>query len=358
MVKRLDRYCLRDLLVPFLLTLLLFPVMMLLDTVFSLQDLFVQKRPPLGMFLRIILLKLPAIYVLAFPVATLFGIVMSVNRLARDHELLSIRMAGISFYRILIPLAFAAVVFSAAAFGLNEYIVPKTNHESENLVRRLVLTQPLPLIQENLVFKGGPNQFFFIRRYDPERRLLHGVAVYEQIGDRFPRAITAQTAQWTTQYWELKEGVIHYFGDEGFLEWEAKFDRMRIRVDFDIVEFLAEQKTPQEMTSGELRKKLDVFKRGGVDVRSLETDYHFKFSIPFACLIVTILGAPLSVFFARSGSFVGLGLCLVLVLFYYSLMAGSRSMGFNGVIPPIMAAWLPNLVFGLVGSALVYKVEH
>lgn len=359
-MKKLDVYMAREVLLPFILSLVVFPCIMLVDSAFAFQDLFLTKQPPFSVFMKMILLRAPAFLVLAFPIAVLIGTFMALSRMGRDQEILALRMAGVSFYRIMLPFLLLSIVFSLLSFVTNEVVVPQTNHASENIKRRLILTRSVPAVQENILFQGGENQHFYVRRYRPATRTLLGVAVYELLdpAKKFPRVITAQKARLYSDVWELQDGVAHQYGPDGFQEYEVKFSRLKIPVSFSLVEFLAEQRTPQEMKGEQLRKQIEAFKKGGVDTRRLETDYYFKFSIPFACVIITILGAPLSFLFARSGSFVGLAICIVLILLYYSLMVPSRNFGFSGVLPPVLAAWLPNFFFLSVGVVLVYKIEH
>ena len=335
-----------------------FLLMMIADALFGVTDLIINKGIPSALVVKLLLLKIPAILVLAFPISTLFATLLSLGRLSRDNEIISIRMGRISFYRIMLPFVIFGIIVSFTAYYINEKIVPWTNHSSENILRRLILQQAIPLIQENIFFKGGPDKFFYVKRYDKMNSLLEGILIYETSSYFYPRVLTARSAKWEGSRWRLLDGAIHKFSEDGHLQYEAKFSSLIVNIDFNPVDFFGNQKTPQEMSRQELLEQIKIFERGGIDTRRLSTDYYFKFSIPFACLIFVLIGAPLSVRWGKAGTVMGVILSIVLVFIYYILMSVSRSFGFNGLLHPFFAAWSQNILFGVVAIYLVWKVEH
>jgi lipopolysaccharide export system permease protein len=259
----------------------------------------------------------------------------------------------------MLPIFLVGILVSITSYLTNEKVVPWTNHASQNILRRLFLSHPLPHIQENVIFKGGPNHHFFIKRYYPATATAEGISIYEIGGrEKFPRAITAKSAKWKKKSWLLKDGIIHDFDKKGFLKYEMSFESLEINVDFNVIDFFGTQRTPQEMSRKELLKQIKIFERGGIDTKRLKTDYHFKISIPFACLIVVLIGAPLSLKASAGGTFIGILLCILLISVYNILMSIGRAMGFSGLLPPFLAAWLPNILFIVVGGFLSWKVEH
>lgn len=357
-MKILDRYLVKGLIGYFLAVILGFSFIMAANQLFFSTDLFIYKGTPLAVVLRWLILKLPAILVLAFPVSMLFATLLSLSRLAKDGEITAMRSGKISFYRIMLPFLLTGIMVSLLAYLTNEKIVPFTNHLSENIIRRLILSQSLPIIQENAFFKGGENRYFYVRRYNKEASLLEGVMIYELSSGEFPQVLTAKRARWEKDSWHLKEGVIHKYDRDGYIDYEAKFKDLKIHIDFNPTDFFGNQRTPQEMSRKELLKQIKIFKRGGIDTKSLSTDLHFKISIPFACLIVVLISAPLSLRSAQGGALAAILFSVTLVSAYYVLMSVSYTFGKNGLLPPVVAAWSQNAIFGITGLYLVWKAEH
>lgn len=357
-MRRMDVYFVREQVGPFFLALAGFCLMMLADSLFYTAEIIVDRGAPAMVIVKWLLLRLPAVLVLAFPVSTLFSTLFALGRLSRDNEILALRTGRVSFYRLMLPFMFVGVMASALAYLTNEKVVPWTNHASENIFRRLILSQSLPQIQENIIFKGGTNLQFYIRRYYPIPKMAEGVYIYESLPGKFPRTIAAKEAFLEGDAWELKNGVVHHYNDDGSLDYEAKFKSMKIHLDINLIDFFGNQKTPQEMDAKELLQQITLFKKGGVDVKRLATDYHFKFSIPFACLVVAMLASPLSLVFGKGGIIFGIISSIVLTFIYYVVMSLGRSFGFIGVLPPWFAAWLPNALFGMAALVLIWKVEH
>ncbi len=357
-MKRLDAYFVREQVGPFLLALSGFCLMMLADSLFYTAEIIVDRGAPAMVIIKWLLLRLPAVLVLAFPVSTLFSTLFALGRMSRDNEILALRTGRNSFYRLMLPFVFVGVAASALAYLTNEKIVPWTNHASENIFRRLILSQSLPQIQENILFKGGADLHFYIRRYYPIPKMAEGVYVYEASPGKFPRTMAAQKAFLEGSVWELQDGVVHHYGEDGSLDYEAKFKSMKLHLDINLIDFFGNQKTPQEMDAKELLQQITMFKKGGVDVKRLATDYYFKFSIPVACLVVALLASPLSLLFGKGGIIFGVILSIVLTFVYYVVMSLGRSFGFIGVLPPWFAAWLPDVLFGGAAVFLIWKVEH
>jgi len=111
------------------------------------------------------------------------------------------------------------------------------------------------------------------------------------------------------------------------------------------------------MSARELGQQIATFNKSGIDVRGMKLDYHFKFSLPFACLIVAVLAAPLAIKFSRAGGFMGLLLAFILAFLYQVLMAWSRVLGQAGFLPPVMAAWSQNFIFAGLGILLLWREE-
>ncbi len=352
----LDRYTLLEFIGPFSFCVLGFTVILLSGLLFELTDLILVKNVAATTVGRMLLYKIPGMMVLTLPIAVLFSTLLSLGRLSQDSEMKVMRSSGVPYRRILVPVILAAFVISGITYVANERIVPWTNHEFENTLRRIIFEDGLPVVQQNVFFRGDQDRHFYIGNVNSKTQELEDVMVYELSKSPFPRLITARTGIYQDNNWFLYDGVFQELDHQGFVSQEGKFDRMQIITDEKAEIFLGNQKTTDEMNREELRSHIERFQRGGLRVRSFVVDYHLKLALPLASFIFGLFGAPLSLY-GKGGKSFGIAVSLVVTFVYYVATSVSRSLGVNGVFPPILAAWFTNGVFALIGGMLLIRAD-
>ncbi|HHW13890.1 MAG TPA: YjgP/YjgQ family permease, partial [Firmicutes bacterium] len=355
-----DRYLLREFAGPFGLALCAVTVLMLSDLLFTLADWLLVKRAPAGTIFRLVLYRLPGLLVQAIPLAALAGALLALYRLARDSELLIMVGSGLSLRRLTLPLLAATLLLSAASYAVNEGVVPRANHAAENIVRRLVFQDASPEIQEGIFFRGQDNTVFYVRRFDRAHLLMQDVMVFRTGEGPYPQVVTARSARYGKGVWLLQDGVSRELDQEGFVTNEARFSRLELRVDEGLARFFGEQKTTQEMSREELAANIRLFGRGGVDIRPFLVDYYLKLALPFADFFFLLLGVPVALWVLRRPRrprVAGIGAAVGLALSYYVVTPFCRSLGVNGFLPPLAAAWLPSLGFAALGLLFYLRLE-
>jgi lipopolysaccharide export system permease protein len=302
--------------------------------------------------------NLPAIMVITFPVAYLFGTLLATGRLSRDSEITALRACGTSFKRLTIPLILGSILVSQGNFLINDRLVPWANRQVVDLVRNLMLRQSRPVFKDNVFFKGEDDRYFYVKQVDQRTHQMIGVMVVDRHA-RPPETIVARTGTWSARRWELQDGVIHRYGSDPFVEREAHFDHLSVDVDQDPETFFTQgDLSPQEQTSAELGHQIETMKAGGVDTRTIEVDHHLKVSLPYATFFITLFAAPIGLRYARLGAFLGVAITIAVVFVYYIVMSIARSMGNAGMLDPMLAAWIQNVLFGIVGLWLIWRVDR
>ncbi len=352
----LDRYVGRELLSPFLAGAAAFLVILVGDILYVLAEYLARGQVPLWALLRLFFYKLPHMLVLTFPVSTLLATLLGIGRLAKDGEIVALRMAGLPLARIFLPVVGFGLVVSVLAFGVNEYLTPLANRKADELVRRTIFREVFPNIKQDVFFRGPQNRYFYVRKVDYTNRILEGVMVYE-LGGSFPRLITAKRATFGEGVWVLEDGVVREMDESGFTSYEAGFQRLTLRVDVDAQGFLLQQKTPNEMSAAELRQHMNELRQSGVDPQPLAVDYYFKFAAPLAALIFAFMSAPLGLVAARGGQYTGVGAAIALVFVYYAIMNTARAWAKAGALHPFLGAWAANLFFLVFGVVLYLYAE-
>lgn len=342
---------------PFVLAVGAFALIGIVDILMFLAEKVISNGIPIFVTIKLLIYKLPAIMVLFFPMAVLFSIMLLLIRMAKDNELTILRVSGISTFRILTPLLILLVFTVSLSFAFNEKIVPWSNRASDLLIQKELSKSPPFEILENLVFKVGKNRHFYIKRVNSKKKEMLNIIIFEDT-HRYPRITTAKKATWNDKTWTLFEGQVFDIEKNGMLNFYNQFDKLKIHVDQNIHTFYKHQTSAKEMDSSSLKNRINTLKKGGINTRALQVEYHLKFSIPFACFIFGIIGIAFSLTFVRSGKdWWGVIVAIIIVVLkvglYFFLVAISRALGKEGQISPILSAWLPNILYAIVGLSLI-----
>jgi lipopolysaccharide export system permease protein len=329
----------------------------MVDIVFTLIDMFINNGVPFLIVLKLLIYKIPAIMVLFFPMAVLFSTLITLIRMAKDSEVTVLRAGGISLMRIVFPVIVFGVLTSGLSYVTNEVIVPKANSISDQLIDKAVMKKPTPDIAQDTFFKESNGRYFYIRQVNREKNEMEDIMVYETTAN-FPRVILAKVALWDGVSWILKNGTIHKYTADGLLTYQGTFQSMAIHLDQDIYQYYKSQKSPMEMTSKELKDKINKLQSGGVAADSLKVAYHMKYSTPVACLVFAAVGTALILLFVRNtkdvwGVIIAVLMALISVGFYFFVMATFRSLGRGGFVPPAIGAWGPNIIYGVLAVTLL-----
>jgi LPS export ABC transporter permease LptF len=367
MLKILDRYLLREMGIPFVLATLGFLIFFLLFLIGRFSQLLVDRVIPPGTLLLMLVYQLPYLLVLALPVATLFAIFLALGRLGHDREIIALQASGFSLRRILMPLLLMGLLLSGIDLLLSDRLAPWGNRQFLQLyLQQFYGGRSMPEIRDHAFFKGAEDRFFYVRHYDRDQNVLEDVLIYDlsgkiylQDGGTFPKVVTAQSASWEADAWQLRNGLVYAFDDQGKLSHTNRFDRMILQVGQQIEKLVFEQRSPSEMSLGELAERIEAFRRIGRPAESLIVDYHLKIAIPLAGFVMALFGAPLSLLMGPRGRALGVILSVLLVLLYQGLLFWTAEiLGNRGDLPPAWGAWLPNLLFGLVGLVLLLRANR
>jgi len=357
-MKIIDRYLWRELAVFFVGIILGFVVLMLGNTLYIMSELIFNKRIPIGIVSQILLLRVPAMFVLGFPVATLFAVLLTLGRLGRDSEVIAIRTGGISMTRIVIPILIFSIVVSILTFWLNEKIVPEANHISQNYIRQFWMADVMESARANVFFHVSDDIVIYTEAYNEQTKQMGKLTFFELDQMGFPSLSVVRRGRFEDDFLILEDGKTYEFGRQGEIEQSALFNEVVKDVSREMDELYGENRTPQEMTGTQLRSIIDNFKENNVRPHALETDYYFKFSIPVANFVFAMVGILFAVVNPRRENASGVIFAIICIGVYWVLMTVMRSLGQKGIIEPWIAAWGPNIVFFVLGLPLLFVIRR
>ncbi|MBN1153857.1 LptF/LptG family permease [candidate division KSB1 bacterium] len=359
-MRILDKYILHKFVLTLIFALFAFCLIFIIIDLIEYLDKFIDKSVPYTVVINYYIYYLPYIIVLSLPVAVLLASLFSVGQMTRNNEIVAMKAAGISLVRILLPLFIFGFLLSLLILYLAETFVPMTNEKKIDIYREYVQnTQNKRLRGQNDVFlQLGKGEWLNIGFFDPNTNTGHRVSIQKFNEDfrSIARRIDAPEMTWGDNVWVLHDCVIRTFDKS--VEHLARADSL-VRSDFHVspAELSRQQRKHEEMNFRELKQFIDnIVRNGGKPGRWL-VDLHLKLSFPFANFIILLFGAPLASLKTRSGTMKSFGISLFICFMYFGIIKTGQALGHNGVLPPMLAAWMGNIIFGISAFYIYYKVR-
>jgi len=359
----LDRYVTEEFLKIFAITTLGFPILTILIDLTDHVDRYLEKHIPAPRVALAYLAGAPEQVFFITPAAVLFATVFSVGALARHSEVTAAKASGISFHRLVRPIFVLAAAASVFAFFLGEFAPLGQEKRATLLGEREVRSQT---VRYDFVYRADGGRMYTIRSLSVPDRLMTGVQVeregaVDQAGadSSFPGYyVFAQNAVFAPATgWTLRSGSLRLFFGRN-RELAFTFDSLRQRAMRERpLDLLVEPKAPDQMRYAELGHYVQTVERAGGDANKLKVERALKIAIPCTCLIIALFGAPLGVSGGRSGAAYGVAVSLATTIVFLTLVQIMKAVGAGGVVPPLVAAWIPNTLFGIPGAVLFAKAR-
>lgn len=367
-MRLLDRHVLSRFVRSILFALLAFSVIfILIDMVENLDD-FIDQNVPTHIIGLYYVYFLPRIMGLMVPLAMLLAALFVVGKMSSTNELTVIKCSGVSLYRYMVPFVAMGVLVSVAMLGIDGYVVPRINAARLDLERTYLKKNLQAGGRYNLFFQDRDDRIVSMEYFDDANATARRVSVQRFRADdptRMIERIDAAGMRWSEARgtWMLVDGLQRSFGDTlaGTLrrsEQVARFDSVDagpLVITPAII--LRMQQKPEEMELGDFRDYIERQRLAGSDINRLLVDYHGKIAFPFASLIVMFFGVPFASVKRRSGLSVQFGVSILICFAYLVSQKLSQVFGYNGAMPALLAAWLPNLAFLFAGIWVMLRVR-
>ncbi|MGQ9632001.1 MAG: LptF/LptG family permease [bacterium] len=369
-MRILSRYMVKQLIPPFFFGLGVFTLIFLADQFIRLAELIFTKGVDAWMATQLILLFIPSILALTIPMAVLLAVVTTFGRMSSDNEITAVYSSGVSAVRLFIPVIIVALLVSAFLVYFYDQVLPRGNYEAKKVFYKIVRTQARALIRRGIFSEMPGNLLIYIKNLDDKTGLMKDVIILQFDKQRKePRVIVAdegvlvQDDVKLVSTLKLSNGMIHQidavdrskYDEIIFKEYELAIDISDLinRATGGGVSRGTREKTIREIAE-DIEKKLARNETRRIDYYRVEL--YKRISYPFAALAFALIGAPLGVQARRSGRNVGYAITVVLITIYYALIVLGEQLGSDGVIRPIVAVWIGNIVFAGLGVYFMVRV--
>ncbi len=296
------------------------------------------------------------------PVACLIGTVFTLSDLNRSNELVALFSSGMSLARVSGPILVLVVILSLVGFWMGDRLLP-TIVKKKNYIYFVEIKKKPGLystIKTNKIWYRSQNILFNIKSLKAEENLAEGITLYyfDETWELL-QMVTAQQVNLEGEQWLLKKGAVTLFSDETGAPMSQEFEQKRVSMGEDVADLQATAQPSSVLSLRELKQFIARNKDGGLDTTHYEVDYHAKFSFAFAAFVMSFLGIPFTVSRARSGGVaLNIAMCLGLAFLYWTFYSSGVTLGRYGAIPPVLAAWVPNVTMLSLSFGLLVRLKR
>jgi len=363
MPRTLDLYVVRGVLFYFLLQLLALVLIFALFTILEMADDIAARNIPWTTVARFLWYLLPQLLYWMAPLALLLGVLVELALLSKRNELVAIMGAGISLYRIAIPVFVTGLVVSGLLFSLDQSYLPYANQRREALRNQIKGRPPQTVLQtERRWVFGEQPRIYHYAYFDPAENILGRLTVLELDPATFSirRRLYARRAQWNPEAtaWDLSRGWQRTFAEGQTADFhdfqQARFPELTERPAY----FRKEIRESSQMNARELGGYIAELQQGGLNVTRLRVQWHKKFAFPVIAAIIVLVGFPFGQRVGARGALGGIAVGIAVGFAYWVLGTGFfEALGNLGLLPPLLAAWGANLVFAFAGLYFTLQIN-
>ena len=285
------------------------------------------------------------------PLFVFIAVIFFTSKLAGNSEIIAMLAAGISFKRLMRPYMISCVLISALSFYLSAYVIPHGTVIRQNF-ETMYKNKKRVTAADNVMLQVGKGVIAYIQHYDNSMKKGYGFSLDRFEDKKLVSHMTAMEVQydtisdskyhWTVNNWKirelrgLREHITSGISKDTIIQMEPT----------DLVYSKGQQET---FTSPELKEYISKqIDRGSSNVVQYQVEYHKRIASSFASFILTTIGLSLSSRKRKGGMGMYLGIGLALSCTYILLQTVSSTFAVNADAPPILAAWIPNLIFAVV----------
>lgn len=365
MKKTTYLYILKEIFPIFLVGLMTFTVILLMDKILKLIELIVTRGVSLSQILMLLLFISPSFLIFTIPMAFLLGILLSFGRLSGDSEITAFKASGMSLYQLYLPVLLFSIGTYLLTSSLVIYGLPWGNRGFKATLYLMAQSKADIEIKErvfNDVFDGF---VIYVDKVPIQGKKMEGILIYDERDKEKVNTIFAREGFLVSDpksqevVLRLLSGDIHRFEPRTNIYQKIQFDIYDLRLELaKAFAAMGKKLREHEMSIDDIREKMEEKKSLGRDTTPQEVELHKRYAIPFACLVFGLIGVALGVQPHRSGKSYGFVLSLLILLTYYISLTASEILAIRKTLPPFWAGWAPNLLFGVLGIYLLIRASQ
>ena len=361
----LDEYVVVEFLKTFTLVLSGFVILMLVFTIFDRVGDILRNHIPLSIVGEYLINLTPYMLYLIAPLAVLIAVLVTFGVLNRNSELIAMKATGISLYRLVVPVVSISAILAVSLFLFDEYYLPQANRKQEALLNIIKGRPPQTVLhpEQKWIFgephPGEPGRIFYYQFFDPDRNEFANLSIFEFDPSTFAlsRRIFAARVFWDSAAgsWHFQNGWDRDISGPNVTDYREFRQTSFAEIHEDPGYFTKEEKQAQEMNFGQLNSYIGDLRQSGFDTMRLRVELWHKLAYPLVAVVMAVLAIPFALSMGRRGSLTGIAVAIFVALTYFVVDGTFGAMGNVNYLPAALAAWSPDILFGLTGGYLLLR---
>jgi lipopolysaccharide export system permease protein len=361
MLKLLDRYILKKFIGTFVFTLLLITVIaVVIDTSEKADDFVKSGLNAWQLVTHYYIGFIPFIMSMIFPLMIFIAVIYFSSKMAGRSEVIAILAGGVRYQRLLRPYLLGSVFFALIFWLASQYWVPRANEIRTNFqavyVDRNSSYTSDPFRTSNFYLRVDPVTFVGFRYYDTVNKSASSFFLQKIRDNKVYYNLRAETVKWDLMKkdWKLYNVIEHKF--DGLNESVKKIDTMAVNLNVQPKELRRDDYLKDKLTTPELKQFIRMEEiRGSEGLNTFKVESYHRDATPFSVIIMTLIGAIVGTRKIRGGSGLHLAFGIVTASVFVVMDKFSVTFSTKGDFPPLLAAWLPNILFTFVAIWLYVK---
>jgi len=370
-MRLLDRYLLRELLVPLAYCLAGFLIFWLAFDLFSEMGELQEHKLHGGDIAEYYLARIPEFVVIVLPIALLLALLYALTNHARHNEITAMRAAGLSMWRLAVPYLGVGLLGSFCLFALNEFWAPRCSDEAERIMNRRVQHQKKGTVPSSGLANIREKRTWLAGQYNSRTSEMLDPKILWTLPDGSQLWLVASRAMRINGVWTFYNARQYTAG--------AEINSMLApSLQTNILAMPQFRETPEQILSEiNISKGMSIRGRNKADIPIaqlldylrlhpqpsdsikpwLYTKLHGRLALPWTCLVVVLIATPFGAVSGRRNVFVGVASSLVICFVYFVLQQFGLALGTGGYLPSWLAAWFPNLAFSFTGLCMMARIR-
>ncbi|MBW2167150.1 MAG: LPS export ABC transporter permease LptF [Deltaproteobacteria bacterium] len=359
------KYIFKEMIPPFVINLLFFNFIFLLTEILDITNMIVNYRISLFDVMLLLIYSMPHFLEFVIPMSVMTTVLLTFFRLSSDNEIVALKAGGISIYKLLPPVLLFCLIGCMLTGFMTIYGLPWGRLSFKKLTYEVASSNVNVGMKERTFNDNFEGVMLYMNKIDLKNKALIDIFIEDQRTKNIISTIVAPRGEIYSEpdkllfHLRLHNGTINQVDIENKTVHSITFDTYDINLDLKkSVTTKKGRKDEKEMSIAELNKYLKDTVNKDAKYYAALIEFHRKFSIPFACFALGLLGVPLGVQSKSAKRAFGLGFGLIFFLLYYLMLSAGWVFGETGVYPPLIGMWMPNIVIGGIGLYLFVRTAN
>jgi len=354
-MKKLDYYIIKKFIGTFFYAIALLSVIIIIFDISEKIDEFIEKKPSVyaiifqyyANFIPFFINKFSALF-------TFISVIFFTSKMAADTEIIAILNSGVSFNRFLRPYLISATFLALLSFVLTNFIIPETSQNMNEFQKKYLKGEKFGGNKTNIHIQLDPGVFAYVETFNVKQSTGYRFALERFNENGMVYKLTGDNIKWdsTKNDWTVEKWMKRYITEKG--EKITRGDKFDTTFNLKPEDFNIDVDYAVYMNYRELRDFISTEKiRGSGNLLKFQVEKHARIAFPFATIILTLIGVSLSSRKVRGGIGLNLGIGITITFAYILFMQVTTVFATFSNLPPILAVWIPNIFFGILGIYLL-----